>query len=522
MSNAISTLLQFSPYDHSWLAQFFSLVVLPFAHEDLAIILGAYIVVNKIMPVGLVALSIYGGMVASDFALYGIGAGARRLPWLCRLAVDHRVRSVAETLNRNLFGVVALCRVVPGVVFIAMVACGWTRVPFGRFSVASFLVSALYLPLMLYLVVVFGDAMDDHVGWWAWPFLVFVLASLDLWRRRVFAFQPASEGAVEGAVSGAAVSDRWMWARNAQRRGIVLGRRIASVLLCLPLMLSWLRFAWRHRSLTLPTVANPRLQGRGGSGDLLSDYLVDVAIQERSWIADFVVVTRGGGSAALYADLDRAVQSIGNAGLTFPLIAKPDLKWHGQGVRRIDDVQALREYLRDFPGGARLVLQRFVPYAGEAAVLYARLPGAESGRILSLTFRHHPQVVGAPSAPTIAHDARRYITPALEARFDAIAKSMSEFHYGRFDLRFAAADDLKRGENFSIVGVNGIGAEAIDVLATHLPVAEAYRRLVDQQRIVFLIGERNRARGFKPAGCADFFRSLVRRTALMRRYPASA
>ncbi len=522
MSNTLSALLQFPTHDYSWLAQFFSLVALPFAHEDLAIVLGAYIVVNKIMPAGLVALSIYGGMVASDFALYGIGAGARRLPWLSRLAVDDRVRGVAETLNRNLFGVVALCRVVPGVVFIAMIACGWTRVPLGRFSVASFLVSALYLPLMLYLLVVFGDAMDHQVGWWAWPLLVLALASTDLVRRRVFAFQHETVGTVDGGVSRAAVSNRRMLAANSQRRGIATGKRLASALLYFPLMLNWLRCAWRHRSLTLPTVVNPRFQGHGRSGESLSDYLADVAIQERSWIADFVVVTRGGGSAALDADLDRAVRSVGNAGLTFPLVAKPDIKWHGQGARRISDVQALREYLRGFPGGARLILQRFVPCAGEAAVLYARLPGAESGRILSLTFRQHHQATSDPGARALTQDARRYITPALEARFDAIARSMSEFHYGRFELRFAAAEDLTRGENFSIVRVDGIGAEAVDVLAANLPVAEAYRRLVDQQRIVFLIGERNRARGFKPVGCADFFRSLFRRTAVVRRYPASA
>src|SRR5258708_39609819 len=84
LSDGLTALLHFSDHDYSWLAQFFSLLVLPFAHEDLAIILGGYILVNKIMPAGLVLLCIYGGMVASDFALYGIGAGARRLPWLAR------------------------------------------------------------------------------------------------------------------------------------------------------------------------------------------------------------------------------------------------------------------------------------------------------------------------------------------------------------------------------------------------------------------------------------------------------
>ena len=92
----------------SGLAKVTSLLVLPFAHEDLAIILGGYIIVNQLMPTTLVAVSIYGGMVASDFALYGLGAAARRLPWLTRYAVDERVRRFGETLKRNVFGLV-LC-----------------------------------------------------------------------------------------------------------------------------------------------------------------------------------------------------------------------------------------------------------------------------------------------------------------------------------------------------------------------------------------------------------------------------
>src|SRR6478736_1427867 len=137
VSDALSALLSFFDHDSSWLAQFFSLVFLPFAHEDIAIIFGAYIVVNDIMPAGLVAICIYGGMVASDFALYGIGAGARRVPWLSHWAVDDRVKGFGEAFKRNLFGLVAFCRVAPGVDFIAFIACGWARVPIGRFLAAT-------------------------------------------------------------------------------------------------------------------------------------------------------------------------------------------------------------------------------------------------------------------------------------------------------------------------------------------------------------------------------------------------
>ena len=144
MSNRLLELFYVADLDYSWLAKFLSLLFLPFAHEDLAIILGGYLVVNQLMPVGLVVVTIYLGMVVSDLALYAVGASARRMPWLSRLAVNNYVRSFGGTLQRNLLGLAALGRVVPGVVFVVMIACGWTRVPLTRVALASLFTSALY------------------------------------------------------------------------------------------------------------------------------------------------------------------------------------------------------------------------------------------------------------------------------------------------------------------------------------------------------------------------------------------
>jgi membrane protein DedA with SNARE-associated domain len=217
-------LINFAGFDQTWLAKFASPLVLPFAHEDLAIILGGYIVVNKLMPAGLVAATIYGGMVASDFALYGIGAGARRVPLLSRWAVDDRVMGFSEAFKRNLFALVAFCRVAPGVDFIAFIACGWARVPLGRFLAATLLVSALYLPLMLYLVVVFGDALDDHLGLWAWPVLLAALSVVAFVRHRVFALHDvAPDSGVPPERVHMARCYRWRDAREngeAARRGV--------------------------------------------------------------------------------------------------------------------------------------------------------------------------------------------------------------------------------------------------------------------------------------------------------------
>jgi membrane protein DedA with SNARE-associated domain len=149
------------------------------------------------MPVGIVVATIYFGMVASDLALYGIGLGARRVPWLSRIAVNDRVANFGGALQRNLFGLAALGRVVPGAVFVIMIACGWTRVPWTRVAMASLFSSALYLPLMLYLVIVFGDALDDRVGLWTWPFLLGLIVALAFMRYRVFTFHERPKASAE-------------------------------------------------------------------------------------------------------------------------------------------------------------------------------------------------------------------------------------------------------------------------------------------------------------------------------------
>ena len=561
--------------DFSGLAKVTSLLVLPFAHEDLAIVFGGYFIVNNLMPAGLVALSIYGGMVASDFALYGIGAAARSLPRLRRFAVDDRVCRFGETLKRNVFGLVALCRVVPGVVFVAFVACGWMRVSLARFTAASLIVSALYLPLMLYLVIVFGDALDDRLGLLAWPILLIAFTASNFVRKRVFSFREATEPDMAGAAELPQFSFGMPPLARADRK-VAMAERIPPPLFYAPLVMNWIRLGLRYRSLTLPTAANPAIFTGGMWGESKSGYFFDVAPAMREWIAGFVVVRRSAGAWSLGADIERALSALAGADLDFPLIAKPDIGWHGHGVRRIDDRSQLTQYIARFPEGATLMLQRFVPHAAEAALLYARLPGENAGRILSLTFRYFPHVVGngrltlrqlicsdaraqwksalhlgidrthcgvasddldrVPArgevvrialignqrAGALYRDGRRYITGSLEARFDAIARSMTEFHYGRFDLRFELLDAFARAEDFSIMEINGIGGEAIDCWDPRLNVAEVYRRLADQQRLLFMIGERNRARGFKPTAVRDFLAGVIRQTQLIRRYPASA
>jgi membrane protein DedA with SNARE-associated domain len=563
--------LSLDSFDLSWIAQFASLLVLPFAHEDLAIVAGAYIISHELMPASLVALSIYGGIVASDFALYGIGAGARRLPWLSRYA-DDRVQHFSENLRRNIFALVALCRFVPGVVFVAFIACGWSRVSLMRFTLASLIVSAIYLPLTLYLVLQFGTALSDVLGWWTWPLLLGGMAVFGLMRKKVFAFSDAATGEVMMPRGGGHGGMPFL---AAHRSAVAAAERIPPALFYLPMIANWVRLGLRYRSLTLPSAANPAIASGGMWGESKASYFDDIAPAERGAVATYVVMQRGRHGASAGDDMATALSLLDGAGMTFPVVAKPDIGWHGYGVRRLNDALDLRRYLQEFGAGPRIIFQDFVPHDGEAAVLYARAPGEKHGRIRSLTLRYYPHVVGDGQLPLrelirrdprarwkarlhlgldpshrgipqaelnrvpargevvqialignqraggIYFDAGRHITAAMEERFDAIARAMTEFHYGRFDIRFESLEALARGDDFKIVEINGIGGEAIDAWDPGFSTLQTYRRLLEEQAVLFRIGDANRARGFVPTPVGEFVGLLRDQTRLIRLYPPS-
>jgi hypothetical protein len=356
-------------------------------------------------------------------------------------------------------------------------------------------------------------------------------------------------------------------------RLVARAERIPTGLFYLPVVLRWFRLALRYRSLTLPTAANPMIETGGFWGESKSACMDQVGEPQRRWLADLVTLVRSGGDPG--DDLACALQLMAGAGLGFPVVAKPDIGWQGYGVRLVSDAEQLRQYLADFPIGERLLLQRLVPYDGEAGVFYSRLPGEAEGRVFSLTLRYFPYVlgdgrsslrelilrdpragwkaryhlgmhpehlglgrqdlgrvpdegelvrmafIGSIRVGGLYRDVRQLITPALSQRFDAIARCMPEFYFGRFDIRFDSLERLQAGEGFTIIEINGAGSEAIHIWDPEVPLRTVYQELFQAQDLMFEIAARNRARGFRPVGLAAFLGVAFRQHRLIGRYPPS-
>lgn len=333
-----------------------------------------------------------------------------------------------------------------------------------------------------------------------------------------------------------------------------------------PAALYWAWLSLRYRSLTLPTIANPGLPGGGLSGESKSQTAAAAGAKVRALIAPFVSIDKGTGEHAGAAAFADATSKMAGAGITYPVVAKPDIGCRGAGVRVVRNAEMLRDYIAKFPEGAQLLVQTLVDLEGEAGVFYVRMPGDEKGIIPSLTLKYFPHVVGDgkrtieelirndPRAGRITHvylprhrarlrevlapgqrfriafagnhargtifrDGTPLVTEALRTRIDELGHDIEGFHFGRFDIRFGDFSELLQGRNFKIIEFNGAGAEFTHFWDPKYGIAQAYGEMFRQYALVFKVAAANRARGFKPMPWSELEAMRRREEELTRHYP---
>jgi hypothetical protein len=89
----------------------------------------------------------------------------------------------------------------------------------------------------------------------------------------------------------------------------------------------------------------------------------------------------------------------------------------------------------------------------------------------------------------------RHCTTALVDRIDSVSQKISGFYIGRYDIRYLSEQDLRSGENFQIVELNGAASEATSIYDARNSLVDAYRTLFRQWELVFAIGAINRRLG---------------------------
>jgi hypothetical protein len=434
----------------------------------------------------------------------------------------------------------------------------------------------------LTIVIFFGDILHRSLGIWVWVVLIAIIAFMALRNSFKNRWSDTTEEAmgelplsfrkiIQKGFIGSRFRHRGMPSLEGIRRFVSMAERLPNGIIYLPIGIRWALLSLRYRCATLPSLSNPLIETGGMWGESKSNILLSVAQEQQKWIADFVVLHRNGADSL--SDMKEALSLMKGKGLDFPVVVKPDIGWQGYGVQFIENSNFLQLYISKFPHAEKMLLQRPILYDGEAGIFYYRIPGEEKGQILSITLRYFPFVIGDGkstvkelikanprsklkedyySGANYSHqgidkqllehtpedgemvrlafigsmrvgglyrNASNLITPELSARFDEIAKSIPEFYYGRFDVRFESTELLKSGEGFSIIEVNGAGSEAIHAWDPEVPMLKLYKELFRSQSLLFKIADINRSRGFKPESIATFFGAALHQNRLIKKYP---
>jgi hypothetical protein len=116
--------------------------------------------------------------------------------------------------------------------------------------------------------------------------------------------------------------------------------------------------------------------------------------------------------------------------------------------------------------------------------------------------------IGNHSRGTAFIDANHEIDAELAAVFDELSKEIDGFYFGRFDIRCASFEQLKRGSDFKIMELNGAGAEPGHVYDPDNSLRAAYRDILHHLRILADIAIENMKLGIKPMSIKDGLKVL--------------
>jgi hypothetical protein len=316
----------------------------------------------------------------------------------------------------------------------------------------------------------------------------------------------------------------------------------------------------RYRGATLPTAANPGLEGSGLTKESKVDLFNLLGPIGREHLPPFIPLSIG---PEMLREASRAMEE---GGLRFPVVVKPDIGRRGFGVKMVRSEQELAEHLGKFPHGVRVLIQRYVEGPGEAGLFYLRMPSETRGRVLSLTIKHFPAVIGDGKSTLrdlILQDRRAWafaevyfkrnrkhldrvipfgesyrivslgnhvrgaafedgsdhITPALEQVVDTIVQEVPGFFVGRFDVRYRTLEELKRGEGFTIIEYNGAGGEPTHIWDPRTSIVDTYAGLLAHLRYLYVVGAANRARGARPLAFREIVKRYFDELRLLRSYP---
>lgn len=146
-------------------------------------------------------------------------------------------------------------------------------------------------------------------------------------------------------------------------------------------MLHFIYHSARHKSFTFFSAANPAIP----FGGMLDESKAEL---------DQIIPARYRPITRIYEHAQELDDQLRSTGLSYPIIIKPDIGLKGHHVHKVNTKAEALSHLGSLDHSRKWLLQEYIDYQREFALLFARDPLCQSGQVLSLIEKRYPTVLG--------------------------------------------------------------------------------------------------------------------------------
>jgi hypothetical protein len=297
-----------------------------------------------------------------------------------------------------------------------------------------------------------------------------------------------------------------------------------------PIYIIWIGLCLRARSFFFFAASNPSIKNGGFLNESKKDIipLIPAEVQPKTLFF------------SIPADSFQVLQQLQQQDFQFPLIGKPNIGSKGRGVKKFLGPDEVKTYVKN--ASMDFHIQEFISFPHEAGIFYYRLPGETRGHISGIVRKEFLAVKGdgrttvgellqqdkrailqydelkrildMEDVPAIGEervlvpygnhargakflDDSHCIDESLTSAIDDLCQAIPEFYFGRLDIRYLNWSELREGRNFSVIEVNGAGAEPTHMYDPRHSLFFAWKEIIRHWVILWRISRHNHRRGFR-------------------------
>ncbi len=299
----------------------------------------------------------------------------------------------------------------------------------------------------------------------------------------------------------------------------------------IPVFFFWMIHAIRARDLFFFAAVNPAIATGGFFGEEKHKIY---ALIPQEYLPKTLFIPAG------TSRTNEMIIRVNEAGMTYPLVCKPDVGERGMNVKVIDTPEDLIQHAKKMEGG--IIIQEYISYPTELSVMCHRFPHSNRKAVTSICKKAFLTVTGDGESTvgqliqknprailqkqTLARridlkqipkngetlllepignhcrgtqflNTNHWISPQLEETILNVLSQMPGIYYGRFDLRTASIEELSAGREFLIMEFNGAGSEPAHIYDPGYSVFQAYRDIWNHWKIMYHISKEQKASGIR-------------------------